>query len=138
VNLFVYGSLMSDAVWRNVARTVCPAIPATARGWEVRAIRAVSYPGLIPAAPDSIASGLVRTNVPADALERLDAFEGSFYDRITLKVQTSDGVTFPADAWIVAPRGRHEVLSTPWDAHRFFSEQLRDFVAQFCSPDSVG
>ncbi len=134
MNLFVYGSLMSDTVWQAVTGTLCPAIPATARGWEVRAIRHASYPGLVPAPPDAIAHGLLRTGVSMDALRQLDEFEGSFYERSLIRVMTPDGTSPPAEAWIVAPSQRHLVLPTPWDAHRFFTEQINDFLRQFCPP----
>lgn len=127
---------MSDAVWQAVTGTLCPAMPATAHGWEVRAIRNASYPGLVPAAPDAIALGLLRTGVSMDALRQLDEFEGSFYERVLIKVMTPDGTSPPAEAWIVAPAQRHHVLPFPWDAHRFFTEQIGDFLRQFCPPSS--
>ncbi|MFN7287306.1 MAG: gamma-glutamylcyclotransferase family protein [Verrucomicrobiota bacterium] len=134
MNLFVYGSLMSDTVWQAVTGTLRPAIPATARGWEVRAIRNASYPGLVPATPDAIAHGLLRTGVSMDDLRQLDKFEGSFYERIAIRTTIPDGTSPPADAWVVAPSQRHHVLPLPWDAHRFFTEQIGDFLRQFCPP----
>jgi gamma-glutamylcyclotransferase (GGCT)/AIG2-like uncharacterized protein YtfP len=125
---------MSDTVWQAVTGTPCPAIPATAHGWEVRAIRNASYPGLVPASPDAIAHGLLRTGVSMNALQELDEFEGSFYERTAIRITTGDGASPPAQAWIVAPAHRHDVLPHLWDAQRFFTEQIGDFLRQFCPP----
>ena len=128
MNLFVYGSLMFDVVWQRIARTSNPTLPATAQGWSVRSLRDVSYPGLIPAPHDSLASGLLRSNVSPIALARLDAFEGPDYLRQLIAITMPDGATSSAWAWIVSPAARHLVLPDPWDPDRFARDSLTDFI----------
>ena len=91
MNLFVYGSLMFDVVWQRIARTSNPGVPATAHGWSIRSLQDVSYPGLVPAPPDSLAQGLLRTKVSPAALARLDAFEGPDYLRQLIAITLPDG-----------------------------------------------
>jgi gamma-glutamylcyclotransferase (GGCT)/AIG2-like uncharacterized protein YtfP len=128
VNLFVYGSLMFDVVWQHIARTSNPGVPATAHSWSVRSLQGVSYPGLIPAPPDSLASGLLRTNVSPAALARLDAFEGPDYLRQLITITLPDSSPSLAWAWIVSPAAMHLVLPETWDADRFARDSLTDFL----------
>jgi gamma-glutamylcyclotransferase (GGCT)/AIG2-like uncharacterized protein YtfP len=104
------------------------ALPATAHGWSVRSLRDVSYPGLIPAPYDSLASGLLRSNVSPIALARLDAFEGHDYLRQLIAITLPDGSTSSAWAWIVSPAAMHLVLPDPWDADLFARDSLTDFL----------
>jgi gamma-glutamylcyclotransferase (GGCT)/AIG2-like uncharacterized protein YtfP len=128
MNLFVYGSLMFDVVWQRVARTSNPGLPATAHGWSVRSLQGVSYPGLVPAPHDSLAQGLLRTNVSPIALARLDAFEGHDYLRQLITITMPDGANASAWAWIVSPAAMHLVLPDPWDADTFARDSLTDFL----------
>jgi gamma-glutamylcyclotransferase (GGCT)/AIG2-like uncharacterized protein YtfP len=128
MNLFVYGSLMFDAVWQRIARTSNPGLPATAHGWSVRSLHGVSYPGLVPAPHDSLASGLLRTGVSPAALARLDAFEGPDYLRQLITITMPDGSSSSAWAWIVSPAAMHLVLPDPWDADLFARDSLTDFL----------
>jgi gamma-glutamylcyclotransferase (GGCT)/AIG2-like uncharacterized protein YtfP len=128
MNLFVYGSLMFDVVWQRIARTSNPGVPATAHGWSVRSLQGVSYPGLVPAPPDSLAQGLLRTKVSPAALARLDAFEGPDYLRQLIAITLPDGSPSSAWAWIVSPAARHLVLPETWDAETFARDSLTDFL----------
>ena len=126
MNLFVYGSLMFDEVWERVAGTRNAVIPAQTAGWEVRALTVGSWPGLVDV-PGAVAEGMVRLEVSDEALARLDAFEGDFYERRTLTVRTADG-EMTADAWVVAPGHRGAVLPERWDRERFARENLARFL----------
>ena len=127
MNLFTYGSLMFPEVWRPVAGGEYTGVAATLSDHAAWKVRGESYPGLAPAAGRTTA-GVLYLEVSAAAIDRLDAFEGSFYERIVVGVRTSEGADVTAFAYVVAPGHRHELADTLWDAEEFRRLHLSGFL----------
>jgi gamma-glutamylcyclotransferase (GGCT)/AIG2-like uncharacterized protein YtfP len=113
MNLFTYGTLMDAAVWHGVALETCRTGRAVLHGYEVRRLRGQTFPGLIEAA-GSHAAGLLYYDVSAEAMERLDEYEGDLYIRVEAAVETEDGTTVPGQVYLIDPQRREAVLKERW------------------------
>lgn len=142
-HVFVYGSLMHDAVWTHV---VAPAPGRAARlsGWRRLAVAGETYPGAVEAAGEAI-DGVLRLDVPPADLARLDAFEGADYARRTVRVSLLPGAGAAAGGMAVADPGAVTVAAEvyawsradglaerDWDAEAFAREGLRRFLSTYC------
>jgi gamma-glutamylcyclotransferase (GGCT)/AIG2-like uncharacterized protein YtfP len=127
MNLFTYGSLMFPEVWLPVAGGENAGVAATLSDHAALKVRGASYPGLVPAAGRTTA-GVLYLEVSAAAIDRLDVFEGSFYERTFVVVKTSEGADVTAFAYVVAPGHRHELEDTLWDAEEFRRLNLSGFL----------
>ena len=91
-DLFVYGTLRSARLLAAVSgRDDLTSQDATVSGYTVGAVAGDVVP-FVKADPDGACAGLLITNIPADAMTRLDTYEGAFgYDLIDVEVLTSHG-----------------------------------------------
>lgn len=127
MNLFTYGSLMFPEVWRPVAGGEYTGVAATLSDHAAWKVRGASYPGLVPASGRTTA-GVLYVDVSEAAIGRLDAFEGTFYERTVVIVRTSEGADVTAFAYVVAPGHRHELEAILWDAEEFRRVHLAGFL----------
>ncbi len=111
VNLFVYGSLRDPEILRSVcgyAYTLAPGPRDSRTLWGESAIlpyhRRLSpdnvYCYAVPD-PDARIEGFIVFDLPASALAEIDRYEGKYYTRETVKVNTSRGLT-EAQAYLVS------------------------------------
>lgn len=127
MNLFTYGSLMFPEVWLRVAGQPFPSQAGVLRDFAAWKVRGETYPGLAPH-PHVETPGVVYLNVFPDALARLDAFEGPFYQRTAVNIALADGESITAYAYVVAPAHRDSLEKIPWDAVEFESRHLASFL----------
>lgn len=113
MHLFTYGTLMDPAVWRRVAREECVRERAVLYGYEARLLRGVEFPGLVEA-DGAMTPGIVWRDVSAEALARLDAYEGDCYVRTPVGVVLDDGSVLTADVYLVVANRRAMVLPERW------------------------
>ncbi|MFP4643039.1 MAG: gamma-glutamylcyclotransferase family protein [Spirochaetales bacterium] len=92
-NVFTYGTLMFDSVWRSVAGRLGPHAPARLYGYRRRGISGVSYPGIVPGDAEEYVDGLLYLKVDGASLAAIDAFEdeGTEYRRIVVRVRLHGG-----------------------------------------------
>ena len=124
-NVFTYGSLMFDEVWRRVVAGHYRSAPATLHGYRRFEVGGVTYPGMI-AAPGEQVSGLLYLDVGADDMARLDAFEGAEYRRDALQVMLAGGETVYAWSYVWLDQAR--VTDAPWQSEAF---RLREFLQTY-------
>lgn len=128
-HLFVYGTLMAPEVMEAVAG-YCPAAePARLSDYARFRLVDRDYPGLVREIGEAT-EGILYRDVTAEAVERVDAFEDSFYERHSVTVHPADGggpvvasayvVPFLAAAELVDPR--------PWDYEHFRKTVLSVYV----------
>ena len=132
MHFFTYGSLMFPDVWHRVAGASFATRPATLDDFAAWKVRGETYPGLAPA-PGETTRGIVHSGVTPEAAARLDAFEGPFYERLTVDVRLDDGTSVAAFAYVVVPAHRHELEPVRWDADAF----RRLHLAQFLGPKAI-
>lgn len=128
MDVFTYGSLMFDPVWRRVVAGACPSEPARLAGWARRRVRGETYPALVPQAGGRV-EGVLYRQVAPDDLARLDAFEGDDYLRRDVTVLTAAGpVTAQVYAW---KAGNARLLDEDWLPTRFLEEGMARFIERY-------
>jgi gamma-glutamylcyclotransferase (GGCT)/AIG2-like uncharacterized protein YtfP len=129
MNLFTYGSLMFPEVWNRVTGQPLTGLPATLHGHAARRLRGESYPALVPD-PSAKTHGILYADVTPESMQRLDQFEGLFYERVCVTIITEAGQ--PQEAWTyhAANPSHPDILPEPWDAVAFASTDLQTFLAE--------
>lgn len=130
MNLFVYGTLLVPAIWAAVTRLPdSVGHAATLPGHSIWKVRGAVYPGLRsdPFAPLAV-PGLVHLDLPAAALRRLDAYEGSAYRRSEVYPVVSGLGTLAAATYLVPADQAAAVLSEEtWTLESFVANELEDY-----------
>lgn len=134
---FTYGSLMCADIMDAVTGRPCSGEPARLAGYRRRPVRGEEYPG-IAAAPGGEVDGVLYRGVEADALARLDAFEGDMYRRVEVAVMLADGRTTTAQTYLFRPDLAHLLEDREWDFERFVAEGKTRFQARYMAPRLSG
>lgn len=127
VGVFVYGSLMFDAVWSRVVKRSYGSAAADARGFVRVQVPGEEYPALLRHDTAST-RGLLWKAVDGEDLQRLDAFEGFEYERILIDVDVEGAVQ---QAWVylwLKPEGLDP--DRIWDPEHFKAVGLPRFLGQ--------
>ena len=90
MNLFFFGTLMDDDVRAIVCGAPLPVRPATLRGWRRPHVAGRHYPMLVQQ-PGRRLDGVVAENVDAEAVRRLQIYEGWEYELRPFRLQTAAG-----------------------------------------------
>jgi gamma-glutamylcyclotransferase (GGCT)/AIG2-like uncharacterized protein YtfP len=133
MNVFTYGSLMFPEVWIRVTGGGSgEGQPARLRDFEARRIRGQSYPALVRK-PGAVTDGVLYPSVAPVALARLDTFEGDFYQRLEVRVETggtedSVGTEIFAGVYVAAMEEHPDILPELWKADEFRERHLSRFL----------
>jgi len=127
VNFFAYGTLQIPEVMLAVTGQSFAFQTAFLGNFARRRLQGKSFPGISPA-PGSIVCGLVYWDIGYQALDRLDAFEDSFYHRQTVGITTVDGIAWAAEAYVMNEESHSMLLEAEWCLEDFRHEQLRSFL----------
>ena len=127
MNLFTYGSLMFPEVWERVTGLCGAGQPALLADHAARRIRGQTYPALVKTAGEST-EGVLYADVSPEAVARLDAFEGHFYERIMVAVSVGHGAATRAWVYRAALPDDPDILAERWDPERFQREHLGRFL----------
>ena len=124
-NIFTYGSLMFDEVWRQVVSGHYRSEAATLHHHQRHALTGLSYPGVV-AAPGTHVAGRLYRDVGIEDIARLDAFEGAEYRRDALQVMLTNGES--VIAWTYIWLDPQRLSGQPWQSEAF---QLREFLQTY-------
>ena len=127
---FTYGSLMWADIMARVCGGVLPSEAARLRGYRRHSVQGEDYPGLRPAEAGVVEGRLYR-GIGAAAWARLDAFEGSDYERVPVSVELSDGRAETALVYLFRAEHVARLLPSDWDPQLFESEGRERFLAQY-------
>lgn len=131
MNVFTYGSLMFPQVWDTVVGREFATIRGTATAYAIYRVSGATFPGIIAEAGCEV-RGLVYLDVDEESVARLDRFEDTFYDRLTLSIDCEDGERRDADAYVIPEKNRSILTAEQWTAEHFESSGgLADFIARF-------
>ena len=97
--IFVYGTLQDEHVVERVLGRRLPWQPAVLEGYCRMLDASIGYPVVHPLAGSSV-DGRLLEGVDQEALAAFDAYEGREYRRVTVRVQTSDGRSVDAYAYL--------------------------------------
>lgn len=132
MHVFTYGSLMFPEVWNIVVGREFRTVHGTLSGYSRFRVEDAVYPGIIAAADVCSVEGLIYLDVDAASVERLDRFEGEFYDRLPLSINCADGEGRIADAYTISDKYLHVLTAESWTAEWFASSGgLADFIARY-------
>ena len=119
-DLFVYGTLRFPEILEILLGRVPALSPASARGWRVRALPGVAYPGMV-ADPDGVADGVLLAGLTEAECRLLDAYEDPEYEPTLI---TLDGGGRRARAYVwTGPTEPYD-----WDPVHFAEHELARFA----------
>ena len=127
MNLFTYGSLMFPEVWERVTGLSGAGQPASLADHAARRLRGQTYPALVTAVGERT-EGVLYADVTPEALARLDAFEGHFYERVMVGVSVGDGAKTSTWVYRAALPDDPDILEERWDPEGFQREHLGRFL----------
>jgi len=129
INLFVYGSLMYEAVWQQITHQKFEALDAVIHGYCCLGVQNHSYPGLVKG-KQSI-EGKLFLNISPSILFRLDEYEGDYYERISVDSTTTQQQRYKADVYLFKQEFQHLLSSHPWDRDYFEQHELKNYRVTF-------
>lgn len=121
---------MFAPVWDRVVQGRYRRMDATLDGFRRLTVIGDTYPALV-AEPQASVGGVLYADVSADDVERLDAFEGSDYERIEVSVRLADGSSRCAHAY--RWRHRERLGDRDWDPQWFEREAITVFIDRHAS-----
>lgn len=130
-NLFVYGSLMYEPVWRRLLPERHARQAARLRGFQRLCMRDAVYPGLRARAGAEV-DGVLVMQLSAWAMGVLDRFEGECYRRESVSVITHEAREIPCQVFVTRERCHHLLTSTEWHPQTFEQRHLARFLRANC------
>ena len=118
---------MLAEVMEVVAGRRFPQQRAVLAGYRRRLLRGVVYPGIVPAASESV-EGVLFEGLDPPALTRLDRFEDVIYERRELRVTVASGESLAAFVYVLRPEHASHLTDAPWDEAEFRVRHLRDYL----------
>ncbi len=101
---------------------------ATLHGYRRRLLRGEVYPAVVEAAGEHT-DGVLYAGLDWSTLERLDRFEGPYYERRLLAVRLSEGGTEDAFVYVLRSEYASLLSASDWDEATFREHHLRDYLA---------
>lgn len=92
-------------------------------------VKQATYPVIIEDALSTV-NGIVYFDVSAQDVERLDMFEGEYYQRKALTVTTKNS-SLSADCYLLNPAHRHICSTELWCEQEFINKYLANFVESY-------
>jgi gamma-glutamylcyclotransferase (GGCT)/AIG2-like uncharacterized protein YtfP len=129
--LFAYGTLVFPEIWRRVTgdTEARHSERATLEGFALLRVRDAPFPGIVPEKSAPAISGVLYFDLDEEVLTRLDAYEDSFYERVTVRVLGEhSGAPILCQTYIVPTYLREHILTDePWTIEDFEARHLEDF-----------
>ena len=100
-------------------------------GYERRAVKAETYPGVIASPTEQRLQGVVYMDVDDADTRRLDLFEGAYYRRVTIPCAMEDGNRIEVELYLFRDTYRHLVTDQPWGIEQFKETGMAQFLANY-------
>ncbi|MGI6655849.1 MAG: gamma-glutamylcyclotransferase family protein [Desulfobulbus sp.] len=130
VALFCYGTLQSPMVMKAVTGRAYTGSEAVLQNWARFRVRDSEYAGIVQR-PDSLVIGKLYCNLDAQAMAKLDDFEGEKYERVRVRVTCPDGAVEDAYTYAIRDDFRDLLSDDPWDFDKFIQNGLERFIHWF-------
>lgn len=125
-DLFVYGTLLSDAIVEKIIGRVPEAVTAVLPGFACYYVKGATFPGIIREVGGQV-RGKILTGLTQREIGRLDDYEDDFYIRMEVGLSV-DGEETSAQAYIVPDEAKNFLTSHVWtweDFERNFLDEYR-------------
>lgn len=140
MNLFIYGSLRDPMILKSVCGLSFSLNPAEKED-EVLFAELALLPGYKRVSPDNVyfygvkddnakIEGMVLYDVPVSAMDEIDKYEGQFYDRENVHVNTANGPVF-AKAYLVSTKSMRKHFGDRYHVNLIHELWLRKRIEQF-------
>jgi gamma-glutamylcyclotransferase (GGCT)/AIG2-like uncharacterized protein YtfP len=136
MDLFTYGTLMSSDIMMRVAGCQLDSRPASLHGFFRSKVRDEMYPGIREEDGGEVL-GLLYLEVPAEAIERLDLFEGEMYERRQVTVRLDSGEEKAVMTYIFRPQYHNLLTGIPWEYDEFLSLGKQKFEDGYLGFDAL-
>ncbi|MBU0967195.1 MAG: gamma-glutamylcyclotransferase [Proteobacteria bacterium] len=130
MNLFAYGTLMCADIMLQVAGCLPAQLPVALAHYRRCRVRGEEYPAIV-GQQDAAVQGLVYLDVPQEAWQRLDGFEGEMYDRRPVLVDGVEGKSLAAHTYVIRPEFAHLLLPSEWSYEEFLRTGRKRFAADY-------
>ena len=130
MNIFTYGSLMFSEVWNKVVQGNYYSSTGMLQGYRRFCVKDECYPGLRKAEKDDWVSGIVYHDVDDHDLQRLDFFEGGYYERVPVSISVGN-FQIKSQVYIIRDQYLHLATEHDWDPDDFYKKSIGDFVATY-------
>ena len=117
-NLFTYGTLMCEEIMQEVSGSRLPRAEALLKGFRRRRVRDEEYPGIVPC-KGGLVRGVVYRDIPQEAWDRLDRFEGNLYTRHAVCVWLEGSRRLQAQTYVICPEHRDVLTGYDWSFETF-------------------
>lgn len=120
-HIFTYGSLMFEDVWNQLVSEKYSYAPALLEGYARRCVKQEEYPVIFEA--EESVQGILYYDVEPHDIERLDAFEGEYYERKTVLLHNC----IDAQVYVLKKKYYEIIENRPWDENAFATEGIKRF-----------
>lgn len=128
--VFTYGSLMCNDIMAAVTGVDLPSDAAVIVNFARYALRGQTFPAMV-AEDLARVDGRVYYDVDESALARLDVFEGDYYQRCSVSVNTSNGTRLEAQAYVLRDVYLSLLADWGWDFEHFLAHGKKDFTSRY-------
>lgn len=125
-NLFAYGTLMCQDIMEEVTRCCPQRYRGTLMGYNRRSVKGEVYPALVPDEEGTV-EGILYKDVPNEAWERLDQFEGEMYSHQSVQITMPDETTLLAETYVILPTFLNYLEEIDWDFEKFLQHDKSGF-----------
>lgn len=135
MNVFAYGTLRMEEVWRGVTGDSTVPVAGRLHGYRAYRVAGQVYPAITPK-PLGETPGVVYRDVRQALLARLDDFEGPDYERRQVVIECEDDHTLLCQTYVYPDPDR--LTTEPWDLKSFLEDGgLKRFLSGYSGFDRV-
>lgn len=127
-HVFTYGSLMFAPVWNKLVKGKYSATKGVLYNYARRCVKDEEYPVIFRA--NEKVKGAVYYDVSEEDMQILDDFEGEFYERITVDIETHTQ-TIQAEVYALKESYFSIIEDTPWSEEAFEKEGMKRFLESY-------
>jgi gamma-glutamylcyclotransferase (GGCT)/AIG2-like uncharacterized protein YtfP len=129
INVFAYGTLMSEEVWLKVVKTKHKSKAGTLAGFERKKLTGKTYSGMIKK-DNTKTEGIIYFDISGEELKTLDSFEGEEYERQKINIFSGDK-TIECFTYIYKDEYKKNLLSDEWSFEDFLKNGLNVFLSNY-------
>lgn len=136
MNIFTYGTLMDPEIMETVSGGHFNAQKILLKHYRRKKVQGEVYPGIVRE-EHCLLAGIVYLGVDAQALARLDRFEGPQYARCDVTLSCENGAELGAQAYVIKEEHVFELSDEDWSFEVFLKSGKAKFKADYRGFDEL-